>query len=139
MNRMKTLLSGAALLGLLSFAAVAQTPAPAAKQAKPAAAKTAKPVKSDADIQADIQKRLSEAPKLKSESITVAVANGVATFTGTVKNSGSKGGVTSLAKAAGAKSVVNNITIDKPAKPAKPAPAPKPAPAAKPAAPAKKP
>ena len=53
------------------------------------------------------------------------MSGGVATFTGTVKNSGSKGGVVSLAKAAGAKSVVNNITIEKPAKPAPAAPAKK--------------
>ena len=117
MNRMKTFLTGAALLGVMSFAAFAQTPAPAPAKQTTKAAKATKPVKSDADIQADIQKRLAESPKLKSETINVAVANGVATFTGTVKNSGSKGGVTNLAKAAGAKSVVNNITVEKPAKP----------------------
>ncbi len=121
MNRMNTLLSGAALLGLLSFAAIAQTPAPAPAKQTAKSSKAMKPVKSDADIQADIQKRLAEAPKLKSENISVSVANGVATFTGVVKNSGSKGGVSSLAKAAGAKSVVNNITVEKPAKPATPA------------------
>jgi len=130
MNRMKTILSGAALMGLLSFAVLAQTPAPApAKQTTKSSSKTAKPAKSDADIQADIQKRLAEAPKLKSENITVAVANGVATFTGTVKNAGSKGGVSGLAKAAGAKSVINNITVEKPVKPAPPV---KPASAKKP-------
>ena len=124
MKRMKTILSGAALLGLLSLAAFGQTPAPAPAKQSTKSSKTMKPAKSDAEIQADIQKRLSEAPKPKSENISVSVANGVATFTGTVKSSGAKGGVSSLAKAAGAKSVVNNITIEKPAKPA---PAAKPA------------
>ncbi len=65
------------------------------------------------EVQTDIQKRLAAAPKLKSENINVSVSGGVATFTGTVKNAGSKGGLSSLAKAAGAKSVVNNISIEK--------------------------
>lgn len=112
MNRLKTIVGSVTLVGLLAFAAVAQTPS----QTKPMHAM--KPVKvaaakSDADIQADIQKRLAAAPKLKSENISVAVSGGVATFTGTVSNSGSKGGVNSLAKAAGAKKVVNNITVQK--------------------------
>ena len=122
MKSMKTIIGGAALAGLLALAAVAQTPAPATKTVAPVkAAKPAKTVtvKSDADIQADIQKRLAAAPKLKSENISVAVSNAVATFTGSVKNAGSKGGVSSLAKAAGAKSVVNNITVEKAEKPAK--------------------
>ena len=123
MNHVKNCLSGVALAGLLSLAALAQTPAtaPAKQMPKPAAAKPAKMVvvKSDADIQADIQKRLAAAPKLKSENISAAVSGGVATFTGSVKNAGSKGGVNSLAKAAGAKSVVNNITVEKAVMPAK--------------------
>lgn len=127
MKAMTNMIGGLMLAGMLALGVVAQTPAPSkttptpkpAKAAK--AAKAAPAMKSDADIQADIQKRLSEAPKLKSEAISASVSGGVATFTGTVKNSGSKGGVNSLAKAAGAKSVVNNITVEKPAKPAKPA------------------
>ena len=122
MKSMKTIIGSAALAGLLALAAVAQTPAPATKTVAPVkAAKPAKTVatKSDADIQVDIQKRLAAAPKLKSENISVAVSNAVATFTGSVKNAGSKGGVSSLAKAAGAKKVVNNITVEKAEKPAK--------------------
>ena len=122
MNKMKTMISSTMLVGLLVLGAVAQTPAPnkTMQVTKPAkAAKVAPAAKSDADIQADIQKRLSEAPKLKSENISVAVSGGVATFTGTVNNSGSKGGVHSLAKAAGAKKVVNNITVQKAVKAAK--------------------
>ena len=124
MKSMKTIIGGAALAGLLALAAVAQTPAtaPATKTVAPVkAAKAMKTVaaKSDADIQSDIQQRLAAAPKLKSENISVAVSNAVATFTGSVKNAGSKGGVSSLAKAAGAKKVVNNITVEKAEKPAK--------------------
>jgi osmotically-inducible protein OsmY len=122
MKSMKTIIGGAALAGLLALAPVAQTPASATKTVAPVkAAKTMKAVaaKSDADIQSDIQQRLAAAPKLKSGNITVAVSNAVATFTGSVKNSGSKGGVSSLAKAAGAKKVVNNITVEKAEKPAK--------------------
>lgn len=116
MNKMKTIIGSIALTGLLACAAMAQTTTPnkvmnATKPAK--AAKVAPAAKSDADIQADIQKRLAAAPKLKSENINVAVSGGVATFSGTVSNSGSKGGVSSLAKAAGAKQVVNNITVQK--------------------------
>lgn len=117
MNNLKTMIASVGLIGLLAFGALAQTPTKTEKVTKPA--KMAAAVKSDADIQADIQKRLSEAPKLKSENISVAVSGGVATFTGTVSNSGSKGGVSSLAKAAGAKKVINNITVQKVAKAAK--------------------
>ena len=130
MKSMKTIISGAALSGLLALAAVAQTPMTATKPVTKPMTKTVAPVaaakpmktvavKNDADIQADIQKRLTAAPKLKSENINATVSGGIATFTGSVKNAGSKGGVSSLAKAAGAKSVVNNITIEKPAMPAK--------------------
>ncbi|MBI3425922.1 MAG: BON domain-containing protein [Acidobacteria bacterium] len=122
MTKMKAMIGSATLAGLLAVAAAAQTPMPPTKTVAPVKTeKKAKAtvVKSDAEIQADIQKRLAAAPKLKAENISATVAGGVATFTGTVKNSGSKGGVSSLARAAGAKSVVNNITIEKPLKPAK--------------------
>jgi osmotically-inducible protein OsmY len=115
---MISVISGLTLAGMLAIGVAAQTstPAPAPKPA--AMSKAAPTAKSDAEILADIQKRLAAAPKLKLENISASVTNGVATFSGVVKNSGSKGGVVSLAKAAGAKSVVNNLTIEKPAKPA---------------------
>lgn len=126
MNNLKILLGNIVLIGLLTFVAIAQTPTPASKppMAKPSGGSAAKSAssattKSDADIQSDIQKRLAAAPKLKSENISVAVSGGIATFTGTVNNSGSKGGVSSLAKAAGAKKVVNNITVQAAPKAAK--------------------
>jgi osmotically-inducible protein OsmY len=53
---------------------------------------------------------------MKDQGFTVAVSGGVATFTGSTKNSGSKGGVNNIAKSCGAKQVVNNITVEKPAK-----------------------
>ncbi|MFN0084693.1 MAG: BON domain-containing protein [Blastocatellia bacterium] len=130
---MTTMIAGMALAGAMALGVAGQTPAPAKTKPAPkqaAPAKSAHMAKSDAEIQADIQKRLAESPKLKSENISATVSGGVATFTGTVKNSGSKGGVTGLAKAAGAKSVVNNIKVEKALQPAH---------AAKPMAPAKKP
>jgi osmotically-inducible protein OsmY len=116
LNLIGSLLLGAAL----SLGAFAQTPAPAqsAKPAKPA--KAAKPT-ADADIEACIKQKLTAAPKLKSESFTVAVSGGVATFTGATKNAGSKGGVFGIAKSCGAKQIVNNITVEKALKAAKPA------------------
>ena len=132
-------IAGLALTGLFALATIAQASAPAkpAEMAKPTAkAKAATTSKSDAEIQADIQKRLAAAPHLKTENIGVNVAGGIATFTGMVKSAGSKGGVSSLAKAAGAKSVVNNILVEKTAKLAptpKPAATPKPATMANPA------
>lgn len=119
MNNLKTIIGGVTLVGLLALGAIAQTPAANKPMHATKPAKTIPVAKSDAEIQTDIQKRLAAAPKLKSENISVAVSGGVATFTGTVSNSGSKGGVSSLAKAAGAKKVINSITVQKMAKAAK--------------------
>ncbi|MGE0129297.1 MAG: BON domain-containing protein [Blastocatellales bacterium] len=130
MKTMTKTLAGLALAGMIAMGVAAQTPAPAKPMTAPKhMTKTAHVTKSDSDIQADIQKRLAASPKLKSENISASVSGGVAIFTGAVKNAGSKGGVTRLAKAAGAKSVVNNITVEHAAKPM---------PAAKHANPAKK-
>jgi hypothetical protein len=64
------------------------------------------------DIQADIQKPAASS-KLKAEPFR-SVSGGVATFTGTAKNEGNKNSVAGLAKSAGAKSTVNNITVAAP-------------------------
>ena len=102
---------------MFAFGVVAQTPAKPTPTPKPAkVAKTAPTPKSDADIQADIQKRLTDNARFKGDTINVSVTGGVATFTGTAKNSGNKNAVANLAKAAGAKSTVNNITVEPPAK-----------------------
>lgn len=67
----------------------------------------------DAAIQKCIQDKLAASATLKSDGITVAVANGVATLTGNVKNMGSKGAATNIAKSCGSKSITNNITVEK--------------------------
>ena len=71
----------------------------------------ATPQKSDADIQKCITDKLAASASLKDQGITVAVSNGVATLTGKVKNAGSKGAATNLAKGCGAKSVTNELTV----------------------------
>ncbi len=71
----------------------------------------ATPQKSDADIQKCISDKLAASASLKDQGISVAVSNGVATLTGKVKNAGSKGAATNLAKGCGAKSVKNELTI----------------------------
>lgn len=132
----------AATISLVSMAQATQTKpagAPAAKpatpaQQKPAATQTApsqpakkeekaakKPAagKTDPEIQSCIQTRMASSAKIKSEGFNVSVSGGVATFTGATSNSGTKGGVSGMAKACGASKVVNNITYQKPA--AKPA------------------
>ena len=65
----------------------------------------------DAGIQKCIQDKLAASATLKSEGITVSVTNGVATLTGRVKNAGSKGAATNVAKSCGPTSVANNITV----------------------------
>lgn len=67
---------------------------------------------------ADIQKCISE-KFAKSKTITngaAKVANGEATITGEAKNGGAKGGGAQSAKACGAKTVINNLTIAETAK-----------------------
>lgn len=135
---MKKIIGLLAILMLATFAASAQTTAAPqttatpktqsagkqTKQAKPA--KTAKTVPTDdAGIQQCIQERLSKT-KMAGEGFQAAVSGGTATFTGSTKVAGHKGGVSGLAKTCGAKSVVNNITIEgKPAKATTPKPAKK--------------
>lgn len=124
LNKVKFLAGGLALAMLFAIGIAAQTPQ-AKPAAKPAAQtkmdKAAKPakmsgVKSDSEIQDCITKKLAAAPKLKDQGFSVAVANGVATFTGMANNAGSKGSVNGMAKSCGAKSVVNNINVKAPVK-----------------------
>ena len=67
----------------------------------------------DSTIQKCIQDKLAASATLKANGITVAVTNGVATLTGHVKNIGSKGAATNLARSCGPKSVANNIMVEK--------------------------
>jgi hypothetical protein len=64
---------------------------------------------SDAEIQACIAEGLKKSPKLSQEGFQVAVAQKVATFTGTAKQPGTKGGVYAIASNCGATRVINNI------------------------------
>ncbi len=100
--------------------------APAAKPADTKAAKKPMAGKSDSEIQSCIQTRLANAPKMKEQGFSASVSGGVATFTGTTRNAGTKGGVSGMAKACGASKTVNNITFEKAAKPVAPAAKPKP-------------
>lgn len=130
MSKVNRIVSAVAIGALLAVSAFAQTPTtkPAAKTpppAKTAAPKAKAPAKTDAEIQSCIEGKLAAAPKLKDQHFTVAVSNGTATFTGTAKDGGSKGGVVNLAKSCGVKKVVNNITVEKAVKAATTHPAAK--------------
>jgi osmotically-inducible protein OsmY len=67
----------------------------------------------DSAIQKCIEDKLAASATLKADGIGVSVANGVATLTGHVKNMGSKGAATNVAKSCGPKSIANDITVDK--------------------------
>ncbi len=69
--------------------------------------------KRDSDIQSCIESKMGSDQKLKNQGFNLSMNNGVATFTGTTKNSNSKSGVNSIAKSCGAKQVVNNISVEK--------------------------
>jgi hypothetical protein len=124
MKKLIALLSSSLLLAALCVTATTHA---TAIQTGAAPAKPTKtippPPKSDSDIQKCIQDKLAKAKTLGTESITVIVANGQATLTGTVKKSGEKGGATNICKSCGATKVTNNITFEKAAKPT---PTPKP-------------
>lgn len=94
---------GAALL--LGSAALAQAPARVA--AKPAAA--------DATLEAAIRERFARS-KAAADGFTVRVQGGVATLEGKTSVPQRKGAATRMAKAAGAKRVVNNIQVSEAAR-----------------------
>lgn len=70
--------------------------------------------KPDPEIRSCIELALKRSPKLSSEAFTVTVANSVATFSGTAKQQGSKGGVYAIASTCGASKVINNIVAEIP-------------------------
>lgn len=127
MKKLITVIGSLTLLVVMALSALAQNPAPAktaekVKAAKPARAAAAP--KSDADVQKCINDKFAASKSVKNGS--AAVNAGVAVLTGEASSGGAKGGATGSAKACGAKSVTNNMTVAaKPAKPAKPAAAPK--------------
>jgi osmotically-inducible protein OsmY len=104
MRKATSIFSSLALTAVLVMSAAAQS----AKPAKHMAAQ-----KSDADIQSCIESKVANAPKLKDQGFGVSTSNGIATFTGTTKNSGSKSSINSIAKSCGAKQVANNIIVEK--------------------------
>lgn len=106
----------------LALTAVAQTaPVKASKSNVPHAAakqKKEKAHRTDASMQECIQQKIAMTSRLKNEPISVAVENGTARFTGTVRNAGSKGGVVSIARSCGTRQVTNDITVEAMKKPA---------------------
>lgn|SRR5262249_46177265 len=117
MKKAMVLINAFALMAVLVFSAVAQTPAPAKQESKQASkttkTKAAATPKSDDDIQKCITDKLAASTKLKADGFNVTVANGVATLTGSTKIAGHKGGAGSIAKSCGAKSIQNNISVEK--------------------------
>jgi osmotically-inducible protein OsmY len=119
MKKASSIFSSFALTAVLAFSALGQTGqkknAPSGNtlaQSSKSAKHMAAP-KSDADVQSCIESKLANGSKAKDQGFGVSMSNGVATFTGTAKNSDSKSGVNGIAKACGAKQVVNHITVEK--------------------------
>jgi hypothetical protein len=65
----------------------------------------------DSQVERDIRARLARSPKISLDKFTVKVQGGIATFEGKTNVIQHKGVATRMAKAAGAKAVVNNIQI----------------------------
>ncbi len=130
---MKKYLFSILAVAVFALSAMAQNAtAPATKTEKPAkAAKVASVPKSDAEVAKCINDKFAASSAIKNGK--ASVSGGVATLTGDVNSGGAKGGQTRAAKACGATSVTNNITVAPKEK------APKAAPAAKPVAAPKKP
>lgn len=108
----KTLISFLAVV-LLSVVAFAQNAGQATAKVKKAAAPSTP--KSDAEIQTCINDKFKASTTIKNGS--AAVSDGAATLTGEASSGGAKGGATRSARACGAKTVTNNITV--PPKPKK--------------------
>ena len=93
------------------IAALALGAALAMPSAAMAQAKTAAKV-DDGAIKTRIETRLKNAASLKDDSITVAVANGVVTLTGTVDSQVQKLRAAELARVSGVTNVENNLDVD---------------------------
>ena len=96
------LTAGVALVAILAFGAIAQTPT------------SSSTAKTDSEIRQCIENRLASSEKLGGQGFTVAVTNREATLSGTARNSGSKGAVTRIARTCGAEKVSNLITAPSP-------------------------
>lgn len=110
------------LLMMCAAAAAQQMPAPSPKPTTPMmktkAPKTPKMPKAaktkptdDAGIKTCIDGKLAKS-KMAGENFQDSVSGGTATFTGMTKVPGHKGGVSGIGKSCGAKTIVNNITVE---------------------------
>lgn len=104
---MRNMLLSVVMLALCSFIAFAQDAGQAKAKEKKTAASMAP--KSDAEIQTCLNDKFKESKTIKNGSATVS--GGAATLTGEAASGGAKGGATRSAKACGAKTVTNNITV----------------------------
>jgi osmotically-inducible protein OsmY len=119
MKKATSIFSSLALTAVLALCALGQTgqkkntPSGNAVAQSSKSSKHMAASKSDADIQSCIESKMANSSKVKDQGFGVSMSNGVATFTGTAKNSDSKSGVNGIAKSCGAKQVVNHITVEK--------------------------
>ena len=122
---MRSLLSLAVFLAILTAGGAAGTtataprPVPPAPKSAPAPTKAAStkaaPAKSDAEIEKEIRARLAKS-KIGAENFKVHVQGGVATFEGKTDVVQHKGVATRMAKSSGAVAVANHIEISEAAK-----------------------
>jgi len=99
-HRIAALLAG----WVLALAAQAQT------QSRPAAGTAAGPAPADSALESAIRQRFARS-KSAAEKFTVRVQGGVATIEGKTDVVQRKSAATRMAKAAGAKKVVNNVEV----------------------------
>jgi hypothetical protein len=100
-------------MALAAFAQTTSTSKPAGSKKAPAATGTS--AQEDKQIEAAIRAKL-EKSKIGKDGLKVHVQGGVATWEGTTNVLQHKGAATRMAKAAGAKAVVNHIKVSDAAK-----------------------
>jgi len=108
-----------AAFGILAAGAGAQTvrsPANGTTTRAKAAAPTAQPRTSDAQLEAAIRARFAKSQKISLDHLQVHVQGGVATIEGSTGVVQHKGAATRMAKAAGALAVNNRIQVSEAAK-----------------------
>ena len=98
------------LFTLAAFGGDTRPNATAHKRVTPPAASTAKNTPPDAEIERDIRVRLAKS-KIAADKFQVTVRGGVATFEGRTDVLQHKGVATRMAKAAGARQVINKIQV----------------------------
>src|SRR5271168_3221805 len=106
-------LQAALLAGALLFAAGCQKEA------------VAPPARTDQQISSDVQAKISAESALNGQNIQIAVANGIATLSGTASDDASRALAGNDAGSVdGIKTVVNNLTVEAPKQAAAPVVAP---------------